>query len=250
MGVPAIDIPAAENPVVMSDGISILPGLEIAARLAPFQARATELEAMAGRAIIDSQDAMQRGTEFMSICSRDWTQLETYRKAVKGPVDDYAKFIQSLFVPLQTRIKTAQNKVGRLVLDYDKAQREAALKKQQEELAAQQAAAEKLAEQAQAAGKHDEANAILDAAISAPPPRAPAKTVVRSSSGKAFSTRKTWTASVVAPMDVLKAILEGRIPITVLEWKQAELNKLAGATRVAGTFNGLKIEEIESGGIR
>ena len=56
---------------------------------------------------------------------------------------------------------------------------------------------------------------------------------------------KTVGSQIVEPMEVLKAIIAGQLPVTLLEWRQVELNQVARSVKVEGTYRGLKIEKVE-----
>lgn len=226
--------------------ISILPVLELVPQLKPFQDAAENVQAQADRAVIDSEAAFQKGTDFLTVCQDQWQQLEDLRKAVKGPIDDYARFIQSIFVPLQSKFMLAKTTVNSRMLAFHKAEE----KRRADEAAAQQRAneeaAQALAEEAQKRGDHAVADAILQVATTAPVPAARPKIGGTNSFGRSTSVAKRWTATIEKPMDVLKAILEGSLPISLIEWKQAELNKVATTLKVEKVVHGLKVFQSES----
>src|SRR5256885_16106612 len=90
--------------LTVADGISILPALKLVPALEPFKAAATDLEAQGERAVIDSDETYQKGSDFLTVCDQQWRQLGGLRKANKGPVGDYQKFIQTPLPPIQGRI--------------------------------------------------------------------------------------------------------------------------------------------------
>lgn len=232
--------------VPLTTGISVLPALALVPQLEPFRKAVENLEAQAIRALIDSEAAYQKGSDFETVCSDNWTQLETLRKATKGPIDDYGKFVQSLFVPLQTRFADTKSIVNAKRLAWFKAEQ-----KRQEDAAeavrkANEEAAQKLAEQAEKSGDTAGAEAILEVATMAPTLRPTMRVGGRNTFGKSDSLAKRWTASVENPMEVLKAILEGKVPISVIDWKQVEFNKIASQLKVEKTVFGLKIYQTES----
>lgn len=226
--------------------ISILPVLALDPQLDPFREAADNVEAQAGRAVIDSEESWQRGSDFLTVCDEQWNQLETLRKATKGPIDDYGKFIQALFVPLQTRFKLPRGEVAGKMDTFRKAEETrrkvaaAAVQKANEEAAA------KLAQEAEDRGDTAAASAILEVATLAPVAPAPMRLGGTNSFGKSTHTVKRWTASVENPMELLKAIFDGRIPISVIDWKQLELNKVAAALKVEKTVFGLKVYQTET----
>jgi hypothetical protein len=232
--------------VPLSTGISILPALALVPQLEPFKAVATNLEAQAERAVIDSEDAWQRGSNFLSVCTDNWEQMEDLRKAVKGPIDDYAAFIQALFKPIQSRIAAAKQSVSGRMLTFqraEEAQRRAAAEAVRK---ANEEAALRLAAAAEESGDVSTAAAIMDVAVMAPWPHPAARLGGTNTFGKSTGVAKRWTASVEAPMQLLAAIIAGHIPMSVIEWKQAELNKVATALKVQKSVHGLKIFQTES----
>lgn len=245
----SLDTSKAVSLVSASPGvqpIAILPVLELVPQLVPFEKAADNLEAQADRALIDSEEAYQRGTDYLTVCQDQWDQLEDLRKATKKPVDDYGKFIQSLFVPLQTRIATAKTKVNGLMFAFHKAEE----KRRTEEADAQkkrnEEAAQALATEAEARGDTATAQAILDVATAVPVPAKSVRIGGTNSFGRSTGIAKRWTATVEKPMEVLQAIIDGKLPISVLEWKQAELNKVASGLKVEKTVFGLKVFQAEN----
>ena len=228
-------------------GISILPVLELDPQLKPFRDAAINVTAQAERAVIDSEKAWQKGTDFLTVCTEQWDQLEALRKAMKGPVDDYGKFIQSLFVPLQARFATAKTTVSermRLFLKAEEAKRAAAAAAVQK---ANEEAAAKLAEEAEKRGDTAGADAILQVATMAPVAAAPLRLGGTNSYGRSTNTVKRWTGSVENPMDVLKAIIAGQLPISIIkEWSQVDINRIAANLKVEKTVHGLKLFQSEN----
>jgi hypothetical protein len=232
--------------VALSTGISVLPALSLIPQLEPFKAAVANLEAQAQRALIDSEESWQRGSDFETICAQHWEQLEDLRKAVKGPIDDYAKFIQALFLPLQQRFRAAKELVNTKRLTFQRAEqkrREAAAEAIRR---ANEEATLKLAAEREAQGDTQSAQAIMDMAVMLPLRQPSLRLGGRNTFGKSDSIAKRWTASVEQPMEVLKAILAGHIPMSVIDWKQAELNKVASSLKVEKTVHGLKIFQTET----
>lgn len=230
--------------------ISVLPVLELIPQLVVFDERAAELEEMEKRAVIDSADAYMRGSDFETICKTNFDQLEAVRKAVKGPVDDYAKLIQSIFLPKQGRFTAVGKLMNAKRLAYHKAEE----KRLADEAAAQRQKNEeemlKLAEQTQAAGDTKGAAAILEAAVVAPVSVPQVRIGGSNSFGMSSSMTKRWVGSVEKPFEVLAAIISGKFPIDMIEFKQAEMNAAAKKIGVKGTFNGLKVDQSETLGNR
>ena len=232
--------------LTVANGISILPALKLVPALEPFKAAATDLEAQGERAVIDTDEAYQKGSDFLTLCDQQWRQLEDLRKATKGPVDDYGKFIQGLFLPIQSRFVAVKEGMKARMLSYQKAAEARRLEAERKVRAAQEAAALELAEQEAKGGNTAAADAILEAASAAVPARAPPRKIGGSNTfGRSTHVAETWVGRVVEPMEVLKAIIAGQLPVTLLEWRQVELNQVARSVKVEGTYRGLKIEKVE-----
>lgn len=233
--------------VTISEGINVLPALKLIPVLAPFKVGADNVDGQAGRAVIDTEEAYGKASNLATICQQNWDQLEDLRKAVKGPVDDYAKFIQALFVPLQLKFKAAKDTTLAKMLTFQKAETARRAAAAEAVRKANEEAAQKLAEEAQERGDTATASAILDVATMAPVPVAAPRFTGSNAFGKSTSARKVWVASVAEPMVVLKAIIDGKLPISLIkEWSTSELNRIAGAVKAETTSNGLKIEFKES----
>jgi hypothetical protein len=227
--------------------ISILPILALDPQLQPFRDAAVNVAAQSERAVIDSEQAWQKGADFLTVCQEQWDQLEALRKAVKKPIDDYGKFIQALFVPLQTQFASAKTTVsGRMSL-FQKAEQK---KREDAARAVQKAneeAAAKLAQEAEERGDTAGADAILQVATMAPVTAAPLRLGGTNSFGKSTSTVKRWTGSVDNPMEVLRAILDGKLPISIVSgWSQVEINKVSSTLKVEKTVHGLKLFQSEN----
>lgn len=221
--------------------ISILPVLALDPQLAPFREAADNLAAQSERALIDTERKWQKGSDFLTVCDEQWDQLEALRKATKGPVDDYGKFIQAIFVPIQQRVAAAKLLVSNRMSAFQLAE-EARRKKVAEDLQkANEEAAAKLAQEAEDRGDTDTAQAILEVATTAPVPVAPLRLGGTNSYGRSTFNAKRWTASVEKPFEVLQAILDGKLPVSLIEWKQSELNKEATKLKVEKVVHGLKV---------
>lgn len=226
--------------------ISILPILELVPQLEPFKEAATNIEGQASRAVIDSEEAFQKGADFLTVCQDRWQQLEDLRKATKGPIDDYGRFIQAIFVPLQTRFETSKTTVNDRMLAFHKAEKERREREAEEHRRRNEEAAQLLAEQAEKRGDTASAEAILEIATVAPVRQAAPRIGGTNSFGKSTNLVKRWTASVEKPMEVLQAIIDGKLPISLIDWKQVELNKVANTLKVEKVVHGLKVFQSES----
>lgn len=253
-----IDHPSVAQPepppslpsVDIAPGISLLPSLQIAANLAPFKKMVEELEAMAGRAVIDSQETYERGIQYMTLNKGKREQLESYRVTVKRPIDDYGKLIQSMFVPLITALDGAQKVVSGKMLTFRQAEQRREQEKADQQRREQEAAAAELAKKLAASGNTDAAEAVREAVAAAPAPVAVPAVALTRVAGVGTQTRKRWVGTVEKPMAVLQAIIDGKLPISLIEFKPVELNAFATDLKVKGTHLGILVDEVESLGIR
>lgn len=239
-----------EGELALDTGVSVLPALRLVPQLEPFKLAVAELETQGARAVINSVDTYQRGSEFLSFCASNWDQMEVLRVAVKKPIDDYAKFIQSLFVPTQNRFTAIKNAVAAKMLTFKKAEDARVAAEQERIRKANEEAALKLAAESESRGDTAGASALLEVATMMPVAYAAPRLGGRNSMGKSTGTTKRWVGSVENPMVLLKAIIDGKVPISVIEWRTAELNKIAAGLRVTATVNGIKMEQSETLGQR
>lgn len=248
------------NVIAIAPGVDLMPSLKIAASLVPFKRRVQQLVEMAGRAVIDSADSYARGLQFLHMSKQTFDQIETYRKSVKGPIDDYSRYIQSLFKPLLDQLGntkdfdpkvSAARIVATKMLAYQQAEQrkadekaEADRKKREEEAAA-------LAEQERAKGNEAGAAAIEEAVAAAPAPVAQSSVANIRVGGVSATTPKRWEGKVgPKPMVILQAIIDGKVPMSVLDWSQSGLNAYARSIAVKGEHNGIIVDQVESLGIR
>lgn len=241
--VPSIEGPL-EATIHLSMGISLIDPLLLIPHLQGHRDVADSLFEQEKRAVIDSQDAYDRGTEFLSACALHWNKIEELRKQAKVPVDQLGEFIQEQTTPWQRRLDGAKKSITAKMVAFNtkrRQEREAADKLVRD---AQEQAALKLAQEQEAKGNTAIAGAILEAAtVERPVARAtPAGT---NSFGRSTGSSFTWKGSAAEPMTILGGIIAGKIPISVLEFKDGELNKVAKSVGVEGTFMGIKIEKVE-----
>lgn len=201
-----------------------------------------QLEAAGERAKVVSEETFNKGSTFVSQCDQQWEQLETLRKSVKKPIDDYAKLIQATFTPFQNRLIVVRDKVKTMMTTFyrmEEARKKAEADKLREE---QEEKAQAIAQQHEAAGNTDVAQAVLDAALAAPAPVAQVSLGrTRNAVGETVGVRRAWKGEVVDRAELLKAILDGKVPWVVIEFKQSELNTVARQVAAVGTIHGIKV---------
>jgi hypothetical protein len=156
---------------------------------------------------------------------------------------DYAQLISATFQPYKARLTTIRGKVKDLMNAWYRAEE---ARKQAEANAArakQEAEARELAAKHEKAGNTEVAQAVLDAALNAPAPMAKPIVTMTNAVGGRTTARKIWKGSVTndTRADVLRGILDGKIPWVVLEFKQRELDTVARQAGAVGMFHGIKV---------
>ncbi len=245
MRVQVVPAPAIE----MSSNLSIAKLIDVAKSLEPFTAIANEIEAMSKRAVIDSQEKFDKGSNFLSLCAAKYNQIEAYRKSIKKPIDDYAKLVQSVFMPILDKIDTAKSLVSTQMTDWQRNERKRIEAEQAEIRRKQEEEAQRLADEERKKGNETTAAAIEQAAAAAPV-SAPVKLGTTNDFGQKFNTRETWKASVVDKKLVLGAILRGTLPLDLVDFPLAELNKFAREQKVERVIEGIKVYKEETGVLR
>lgn len=99
-------------------------------------------------------------------------------------------------------------------------------------------------------GDTEAAAAIMDAATMAPMPVAAPRMAVTNSFGQRAQTSSRWVGAVENPMGVVQAIVNGKLPISLINWSQSELNDVAKKIKVAGVHLGIKVSQEDSFGMR
>jgi hypothetical protein len=169
-------------------------------------------------------------------------QLEDRRKLITKLLDDAKKSVMDLFRPATDALSQLERiikpKIAKFHDDQEAVRRKAEAeaeeraRKEREKL---EAKAEKMRE----SGKAEQAEALeMQAATTVA--SAPAYEAPRVSGA---SVRKIWVAEVADPIALCRAIADGQIPPTVLEFKQAELNKIASTWQNTRELPGLKISQ-------
>lgn len=195
----------------------------------------------AARAIVVSDQAtMEAAARYLVDNKAEQKRLDNERRGMVDPLNEVVKKINALYKPVTDMLAQAETIVKRAIGTYqmeeDRKAREAAAaaeeaaRKERARLAAQ---AEKLADK----GKVEQAQAKLDQAASTVavlPTSAPAKV-------SGLSTGKVWKAEVTDPVLVCKLIAEGVLPPTLVDFKTAELNRVASTWQNTRTFDGLRI---------
>lgn len=207
---------------------------------AALNAQGAQYLSIAQSIVVTDAVSLQSAARYLSDNKAEQKRLETERRGMVDPLNEVVKKINGLYKPVTDLLAQAETIVKRAIstyqLEQDRIAREAAAKaeaearKERERLAAQ---AERLAEK----GKHEQAQAKLEQAAStvAVVPQMEQTKVA------GMSTAKVWKAEIIDPVAVCRLIANGELPPTLVEFKTAELNRVASTWQNTRTFDGLRI---------
>lgn len=234
----------ANSMVTIAPSIDIAPFIRITGSLKRFDENISDVAAQCERAEITNADTYKSGTDLMQFISSQLKQIEEYRVSVKRPIDDYAKLIQSVFVPLKTKYEQSRTVIERKMIAWRSAEEKrvaeeaARIRKIQEDEAIRIAAA------AEARGDNIGAQAVVEMASKAPAPKT--FTPITGSAGKALGKRVYWIGEPHDPMQILRHIVAGDLPISIIEFSRSGLNKVATDKQTEGVALGIKISKSET----
>lgn len=212
--------------VMLAPGISILPLIQLQDSLEPFETNASDVEGQAARAEITDQASYQAGSDLLTAIQGQLRDLEAARTAAKKPADDYGKMVQKLVLPIQDRFNAAKSALSGKMLRWRTAE-EARQRAAQEEIRRQQEAeANRLAEEARAKGNESTAEKIEEMMAAAP--AAPAPRVGHANAyGRTTQKRVFWNGSAHDPMLILKNVVAGNLPLSLVEFSKSGMNAVA-----------------------
>jgi hypothetical protein len=239
-------------PVVLAPGIAIVPLLQLQTDLEPFEANLEDIEGQIERAVIESQDAYQGGSDILSAIQTQLNKLEAKRVEVKKPADDFGTMVQKLVKPYKDRLDDAKKRLNAKMLVWYNAEekrkkdaQEAIRKQQQEE-------ADRLAAKAREQGQESTAAAIESMVAAAPTAPAP-RVGVANYAGKTHAKRAYWNGAAHDTMEILRQIVAGNLPSHIVEFSKSGLNtiaqerikKLPEAEQIDHVYMGIKITKDE-----
>lgn len=186
--------------------------------------------------------------EVLSKMKAECKTLETRRKEITKPIDDAKKSVMALFKPALDAYAGVEAVLKPKIAQFHREQEQKRRAEQAKAEEAARKAREKLeakAEKAREKGKEELAISFeMDAMTTVSATPAPASKVA------GVATRKTWKAEVLDVKAVCLAIANGDIPVSVLDFKQAELNRFAATWQDNKTFEGLRIYQDTNVAIR
>lgn len=213
-------------PVLLAPGISITPLVQLQADLQPLETNLEDIEGQVSRAVIETQERYQGGSDILSSIQAQLNQLEALRVAAKKPADDFGNMVQKLANPLKARLTEAKQSLERKMLVWRNAE-EARVKAAQDAIRKQQEdEAKKLADAARAQGQDKIADKIEEMVATAPVAPAP-RVGHMNVSGKMHAKRTYWLGDPQDAMEILRQIVAGKLPPHIVEFSKSGLNEQA-----------------------
>lgn len=228
-GTPESNLPAVlapMEPVLLAPGITISPLIRLQDELEPFDANAENIEGQVSRAEIATLESYQAGSDILSAIQAQLNQLEKLRTDAKKPADDYGKMVQKLVLPLRDRLEGAKHALNGKMLRW-RNEEDARQRKAQEEIRRQQQEeADRLAAEQRAKGNEKAAEQIEEMAAAAPTAPAP-KISAPNYAGKTHAKRVYWLGDVQDPMEIVRKVASGDLPIHLIEFSKSGMNSVA-----------------------
>lgn len=222
---------------------------EIPATLTVNQPNALELTAskdkfteLANSIVITDQVSLERAAKFLLDNKTEQKRLDEERRGFVDPLNKVVKDLNAKYKPISDALTSAESivkgKISKYTAEQERIQREAQAEAERK-AEQQRQKLEVRAEKAEDKGDDHKAQSLRDTAATvvaaAPAP------VIHKVAG--ISTRKVWTAKVTDPMKLCKLIADGVLPATLVEFKQAELNKIASQWQNNREFDGILITQ-------
>ncbi len=221
-----------------------------------FTAEAEGMLVVAQAYEIDSPDMYQLAAQELSKIKARYKAINDARLSITRPMDEAKKRVMAFFDQPLKPLKAAESFLKKVMLDWDQKQerirqeKEAEARKAQEEARkkaeAEAEAARKKAEEAakgndeqaaaEARAKAEEAQAQQEALEHAPAPVVMPDTP----KVKGLSKRQKWSAEVTDFEALVKAVAEGKAPITLLKVDQTALNGMARSLKDALNIPGIR----------
>ena|SRR3990167_4473720 len=148
-----------------------------------------------------------------------------------NPYDEAETIVKRKIVTYESEQERKRQEEARLA----EAKRQEEERKRREELERQAKAAEEKGRTEKAEALREKAETVVAPPVFTPPPPPRA-------GGTSFP--KTWKGEVTNIMDLLKAIVEGKAPVTLIEINQSAINAAAKTYKNTMTIPGLKFTEV------
>lgn len=236
-----------ETALVQNEEIKIAP---VVVGIVKWNAFSIEAEATAEFITITDDEENAMAVNTLSNIKSFGKEVESARTETVKPLNDLVKRVNGMYKPITDSLSKSETVIKGKMLVFanakERLRREEEAKRQREfeeqkEIA--QKEAEALQKKADAeAKKKGTAPVIVEQKFVEPPTSLMQEKTVRASEG--ISTiQKSWKGEVSNPMEILKAIVEGKVSVSAIEFKTSELNNYAKAKKIEGVFDGIKVYE-------
>lgn len=191
------------------------------------------------KAEITDQEGYSKGTSLLNLIKALKKSLDETRKNLGAPLRDATTKINAEFKPFIKSLDEAGSAVSDKMLQWSKDERkrrEEAAKKEQEERE------QKALEMAEKVEDEDTQDMIMESVTET---QVKAEKIDGSALIGSSHIRKSWTGRVYDEKRVLKAIIDGDVPMAVISFNKAVLNRYAKDHGKEEVVNGIKCEAKE-----
>lgn len=236
-----------ENALIQTEEIKIDP---LRVDLVKWNAYSIEAEQTADFITITDDEENGMAINTLSKIKQFGKEVESARTETVKPLNDLTKRVNAMYKPITESLSKSETVIKGKMLTFsnekERTRREEEAKRQREfEEAKRKAEQERIEAQKKAdaeAKKNKTVPVIVEQKFVEPPAPLMQEKTVRASEGST-SIVKSWKGEALNEIAILKGIIEGRISISVVEFKTMELNNFAKAKKVEGVFDGIRVYE-------
>lgn len=236
-----------ETAVIQAEEIKVPP---IKVDLVKWNANAIIAEQMANAIEISSDEENEMAINTLSNVKKYFKEIESSESEAVKPINTLKQRVKDLYRPIIDSFEKSEKIIKDKMLTFAKekeaerkrleAERQKAFEEAQAKAKAEAAEKQRIADAE--AKKNKTAPVVVETAYVEPPKPILEEKTVKTSVGSS-TIIKSWKGEVSNPMELLKAIIDGRVSIAVVDFKQIELNNYAKAKKVEGVFDGIKVYE-------
>lgn len=210
---------------------------EIASALTPYYQRMSELQVETEGFIVSDPESLADAETLVKAIKEVQKELKRDQEDLAGPFRRLSRFIDSRFKFVRDRIDQYERSLKSQAAKYLIAEQEKEKQRIAEERRLQEEKLLELAAQQQGPEAQD---AFLDVATAVPAVK-PKPVAPATNTGVKTYTQERWSAEVVDADMIIKAIHEGHLPMSIVQFRPAELNKIAVERKAEGMHFGLRI---------
>jgi hypothetical protein len=222
---------AVSKEILVPEQINVPP---VVVDLVKLNAYSIRMERIVSSISIDCDEENVAASSTLIEIKKFTKDVEAARKATLSPLVDLTGRINNMYRPITDSLAKSLEIISAKTLAYN-TEKERMRKIEEKRLADEHKAA--VAAEAASAKK-----AGVEPTFVEPPTALMPERMTRSDNGST-TIQKAWKGSVADPMEIIKAIAAGHVSISIVDFKQIELNNFAKAKKVEGVFNGIKVYE-------